>query len=658
MNIKLNSSVVNRLSRLTGYLFLVLIPLVTLIPVTPVPLWLTEDLVLRWIALFTFLFCSLRLWKKFLTTSLWELGMADVILIFLSFWVLLSTNNSDQSFDSFYALKNLWVMVLFWFSLKALWESCPDLFPKFLKLFWATSVVAGAWVFISTAGRWVAPTLFENIVPKEGFFANQNIAAGYLGMALIVALLRMLRQEKVNFFWFLIVLLGWGVTQSRGAFLAMVVVVVVYAVLNTREIEQTLGRWKSNQWWKFAIIVFLAACASVPMVNRIFHALDMDPRAYFRIDVWLSAIHMVMAQPLWGFGPGTFGDVYPIYRSGSLWNTVTGFAHNEYLQVAAECGLPALLLTLLLLWFLLSNFKKSFFGKSAFKTISLQAQTAEFAFYLVLFEAVHNFVDFTLHDWSHRLVLLGFLTFALKKDAVQEDIKVSLKFSSRAQVIGGSALLLMVLWVLGIGAYKDYLSQINYFKSALSLQIGALDQGEIYADKSIGFRPNNMYPWNSLGAIEDARAGLTQAPAEREKHFALAKKDFDQAASLSPYSLEIQENEILDLAKRGRLEDAMDLEKKLIEKAPEDPSHYLGLSMILLKLHRPQEALLPVQQALDIDDYFVPACLLKAQILEALGKKEEALKTYTQAQSILDELHLKDSSGQLNPHIQQLQSEL
>jgi len=658
MNIKSNSSVVNRLSRLTGYLFLVLIPLVTLIPVTPVPLWLTEDLVLRWIALFTFLFCSLRLWKKFLTTSLWELGMADVILIFLSFWVLLSTNNSDQSFDSFYALKNLWVMVLFWFSLKALWESCPDLFPKFLKLFWATSVVAGAWVFISTAGRWVAPTLFENIVPKEGFFANQNIAAGYLGMALIVALLRMLRQEKVNFFWFLIVLLGWGVTQSRGAFLAMVVVVVVYAVLNTREIEQTLGRWKSNQWWKFAIIVFLAACASVPMVNRIFHALDMDPRAYFRIDVWLSAIHMVMAQPLWGFGPGTFGDVYPIYRSGSLWNTVTGFAHNEYLQVAAECGLPALLLTLLLLWFLLSNFKKSFFGKSAFKTISLQAQTAEFAFYLVLFEAVHNFVDFTLHDWSHRLVLLGFLTFALKKDAVQEDIKVSLKFSSRAQVIGGSALLLMVLWVLGIGAYKDYLSQINYFKSALSLQIGALDQGEIYADKSIGFRPNNMYPWNSLGAIEDARAGLTQAPAEREKHFALAKKDFDQAASLSPYSLEIQENEILDLAKRGRLEDAMDLEKKLIEKAPEDPSHYLGLSMILLKLHRPQEALLPVQQALDIDDYFVPACLLKAQVLEALGKKEEALKTYTQAQSILDELHLKDSSGQLNPHIQQLQSEL
>ncbi len=658
MNTKSNSAVLNRLGRLTGYLFLVLVPLITLIPVTPVPLWLTEDLVLRWTSLLIFLFCSFRFWKKFLTSSVWELGMADVILIFLFFWVLLSTNNSDQSFDSFYALKNLWVMTLFWFSLKELWELCPDLFSKFYKVFWGTSIAAGAWVFISTAGRWVVPNLFQNIVPKEGFFANQNIAAGYLGMALIAASLRMLREEKVNLFGFLIVLAGWGVTQSRGAFLAMVAVVVVYGVLNTREIEQTLGRWKSNQWWKFMVIVFLAACASVPMVNRIFHALDMDPRAYFRIDVWLSAIHMVMAQPLWGFGPGTFGDVYPIYRAGSLWNTVTGFAHNEYLQVAAECGLPALLFTLLLLWFLLSNFKKSFSGKPAFKTMSPQAQAAEVSFYIVLFEASHNFVDFTLHDWAHRLVLLGFLTYALKKDAAREDVKVTLKLSSRAQMISGSALLLMVLWVLGIGAYKDYLSQINYFRSALCLQAGDLDQGEIYANKSIGFRHNNMFPWNSLGAIEDARASLAQAPVEKEKHFAQAKKDFDQAAKLSPYSMEIQENEILDLAKRGRLEDAMDLEKQLIEKAPEDPSHYLGLSMILLKLHRPQEALLPVQQALDIDDYFVPACLLKAQILEALGKKAEALKTYTQAQSILNELHLKDPSGQLNPHIQQLQSEL
>jgi O-antigen ligase len=660
MNFKTTSSSLDTLCRLTGFLFLALIPLVTLIPVTRVPFWLTEDLLLRWTALLTLLFCSLRFWQKATPESAWNLGFADMILIFLSVWTLLSANNSQQSFDSFYALKNLWVMVLFWFSLRALWELFPDLYPKFFSVFWGTSVVAAAWVFISTAGRWpwLFPRLFENIVPRQGFFANSNIAAGFLGMALIAAVLKMIRRERVNLIAFLIVLAGWAVTQSRGAFLAMIVVVVVYAVLNTKEIEQTLSLWKSNQWVKFGAVVLVLVLACVPMVNRLFNAMELDPRAYFRVEVWSSAFHMAMAQPLWGFGPGTFGDVYPIYRSGFLWNTVTDFAHNEYLQVAAECGLPALLFALLLLWSLLTNFWKSFRENSVFKTLSPQAQAAEFAFYMILFEAVHDLVDFTLHNWSHRLVLLGFLTFALKKNETHEDLKVSLKFSPRAQMVGLSALLVALLWVLGLGAFKDYLSQIYYLKSAGCLQSGDLDKGEMNADQSIFFRPNNTYPWNSLGYIADARASLAKTPRDREKLFTLAKKDFDQAVSLAPYSLEFQENEVQDLVKRGRLEDAVDLEKHLIEKAPEDPKHYLGLSMILVKLHRPGEALTPIQHALDIDDYFVPACLLKAQILEMLGRKREALKAYMKAQEVLKELHLKDSTGQLDPHIQKLQSEL
>jgi len=648
------------LPRLIGFLFLALIPLVVLIPVTPVPCWLTEDLILRWTSSLTFLFCAFFLWKKTSAESIWDLGPADVIFILLSLWALFSASNSQQSFDSFYALKNLWVIILFWFSLRIIWKFGPPLYPLFSKIYWGTSAIAALWVFISTVARWpwLFPRLFENVIPREGFFTNSNIAAGFLGMALITALLRMLRKESVSWVAFLIVLAAWGLTQSRGAFLAMIVVVVVYAVLNMKEIEKTLNRWKPDQWKKFMAVVFLVIVASVPMVNRLFHALDMDPRAYFRVEVWSSAVHMAMAQPLWGFGPGTFGDVYPTYRSGFLWNTVTDFAHNEYLQVAAECGLPALLLTLLLLWSLLTRFHKSFAGISAFKTIGAQAQAAEFAFYMILFEAVHNAVDFTLHDWSHRLVLLGFITYALTKNQEGEDFKVALKLSFRAQMAAGALMLAVVLWVMGIGSFKDYLSQMYNLKSDYYLQTGDLDQAQMYAQKSIGCRPNNMYPWNTLGALEDARASLTKDPEQREKLFAQAKQDFDQAVSLSPYSLGIQENEVVDLVKRGRLDDAVDLEKHLIDKAPEDPSHYLGLSMILMKLHRPQEALTPIQQALDIDDYFVPACLLKAEILEALGKKEEALKAYTYAQSVLNQLHLKDTTGQLDPHIQQLQSEL
>ncbi len=657
MNNKKTSSL-DTLCRLTGFLFLALIPLTALIPVAHPPYWWTEDLILRWVSVLTLLFCTFRYWQITKSGSIWDLGLADVVLILLSIWTLLSASNSAQSFDSFYALRNLWVIALFWFSLRGLWEMYPDLYPRFTRIFWGTSVIAAAWVFISTLGQSIWPASFVWIFPRQGFFTNSNIAAGYLGMALVVALLKMIRHEKVNPAAFLIVLTGWGVTQSRGAFLALVVVIVIFAVLNTKELEQTLSRWKSNQWIKFMLLVFVLACASVPMVNRLFHALDIDPRAYFRVEIWRSALHMVMAQPLWGFGPGTFGDIYPIYRSGFLWNTVTDVAHNEYLQVAAECGIPALIFTLLLLWSLLMRFQKSFGSVSIFKPIAAQAQAAEFAFYIILFEAVHDFVDYTLHDWAHRLILLGFITYALKKNNPQEDLKISLRLSYRTQIAAVAALFLIAIWSLGIGGFKDYMSRLYELQSTVAFHAGDLGTAEVDARKSLDCRKNNINSWNLLGTIDDAKASMTKSPVDREKLFSQAKAEFDQAISLSPFSLGVQENEVGDLLKSGRVQDAIDLEKRMIAKVPEDPSHYLALATILTKFHREKEALIPVQQALEIDDYFVPACLLKAQILETLGRKQEALKTYQKAQSIMEQLHLKDPSGQLDVHVRQLQSEL
>ncbi len=641
-----------------GFLFLTLVALSALIPVAPVPAWLTEDLILRWFALGLLLVCSALIFNGSFSPKVWTLGLADTLVLALTAWALLSASNSDQVFDSLYALKNLLVIVLLWFSLRTLWELFPELYPRFENVFWTTSVISALWLIISTAGHFFMLPFFQNIVPREGFFINQNIAAGYLGLALVFALLRMIRQERVPLINFLIVLAGWGCTQSRGAFLSMVLVVVIYAVLNTREIEKTLTAWTSGQWSRFMIIVGLAVLASVPMINRIFHAVDMDPRAYFRVYVWVSAIHMALAQPLWGFGPGTFGVVYPIYRSGSLWNTATPFAHNEYLQVAAECGLPALALTLVLLWALVVQFRRHFQTVSIFKKLTAEAKVSEFAFYMIILEACHNFVDFTANSWPHQLVLLGFVTYALKKKDADEDLNISLKLSDRFQWAAVAALLLVSFWTLGVGAFRDYSSQMENFKSVLLERAGDLQGAEERARRSIQWQPNNMNPWNCLGAIEDARAASSLSPVEKEKHFNEAKKDFDEASRLSPYAMTPIENEVQDLLKRGRLFEALDLEKSLIDKAPEDPSHYLSLSLILMKLHRPQDALAPIQQALDIDDYYLPAQLLKGQILEALGKKQEALKTYNRAQAILNELQLKDPSGELDSRIKKLQSEL
>ena len=47
-----------------GILLLGLIPLVTLVPVTPMPSWLTQDLVMRWVTLLVFFLCIAALLSR------------------------------------------------------------------------------------------------------------------------------------------------------------------------------------------------------------------------------------------------------------------------------------------------------------------------------------------------------------------------------------------------------------------------------------------------------------------------------------------------------------------------------------------------------------------------------------------------------------------
>ncbi len=74
-------------------------------------------------------------------------------------------------------------------------------------------------------------------------------------------------------------------------------------------------------------------------------------------------------------------------------------------------------------------------------------------------------------------------------------------------------------WVLGVGALQDYLARTYDLNSILAQRQGDLEQAEIFARKSLLYRSNYMDPWNSLGAIEDIRAGLEAKPSRTGETF-------------------------------------------------------------------------------------------------------------------------------------------
>lgn len=74
---------------------------------------------------------------------------------------------------------------------------------------------------------------------------------------------------------------------------------------------------------------------------------SLDTSAKSRVEIWKGALKMIQDHPVFGVGYGLFEDLIPSYWSGA--SRID--AHNTYLIIAAEMGLPALLV---FLWIILA----------------------------------------------------------------------------------------------------------------------------------------------------------------------------------------------------------------------------------------------------------------------------------------------------------------
>ena len=647
--------------RIVGVLFLALIPLVTVIPYAAVPVSLVQDLVLRWVSAAVFLLCLGVFLQPSDKTRNLRVDFPNLLLLLLSAWVLLSVKNSKEPFESFYSFRGFLALVLWWFSLRMVWQRWPGIYSWFEKVFLWTATFAAAWICFYMAGRTMDIPLFLGFIERKGFFINENIGAGFLGMALLWMLLRKLHRQAASGWGLALIFLAWAMTQSRGAFVAMVVVVLLYLLFHMREFEEKMSGWKTHQWVLFGLGVVLVLGCSSYTIRKLFDALEVDPRALNRWELWKSGFDMAMNQPLLGFGPGTFADVFPSYQPAAFWNASVPAVHNEYLQTAIECGFPALLLTAFFLWVLLQETGQRVLKTPAFKEAPKEDLVSEYVFYLVILEGLHNFVDFTFHEWCHRLVLLGFATFALSRKRATGDVEVSLGLSRRAYLLGAALLAVFILWALGRGGYKDYMAKLYNFNATLAYQQQNLDLAEIFSRKSLDLRGDFMEPLDLLGAIADVRGERSEKSVEKRKYFEAAEQYYETAGQASPYSLAPLQNRVHLMIVQGRFEAALELQTQLVQKSPEYPPAYIQQGEILLHMGRAQEAIAAAQKAVDLDYYFLPGQDLKARAMEALGKRSDALQVYKTIKEILKQFPNSENAERLkmiDARIEKLQGRL
>ena len=195
--------------------------------------------------------------------------------------------------------------------------------------------------------QWVDGEQFPDL--KVRIFStlqNPNLLAGFLVVVMSLAVGQGLYDERIAdkiLMFMLITVLGicLVLTYSRGAWLSIVVVAAICGRFYNRKVL-----------WLFVIIPVVAFFCHDAVMERILSIFNpTDTSSTLRIALWESTIAMILDNPLFGIGWGAYWLVYPEYDF-FLNNPAARIvhAHNMYLHIAAEIGIPGLLVFLAVIY--------------------------------------------------------------------------------------------------------------------------------------------------------------------------------------------------------------------------------------------------------------------------------------------------------------------
>ena len=199
--------------------------------------------------------------------------------------------------------------------------------------------------------RFYSPT---NIFAAVGFFANRNHMASLLAMAIPLAIVgtawgitRRMAGHRFSVFWILLgfallglLLFGILISKSRGGVL-LAMLAFFAAVPLVLSMRPTRGARGVIALGTLAAVVLVAQFALVGVLQRV----GQDPLSDGR---WTYAkVTMAAARDYlpFGSGLGTFRNAYqPFEAKGVPDRAIVNHAHDDYLELWLEGGVPALLL--------------------------------------------------------------------------------------------------------------------------------------------------------------------------------------------------------------------------------------------------------------------------------------------------------------------------
>jgi len=281
------------------------------------------------------------------------------------------------------------------------------------------SVIVGMGAFLSLLGLvlYLGHAYYRYWLPGDTLSAtyiNRDHFAGYLEMVLplsITFLYTDIEKEKKVLVGFCVVVMAvaFVLAASRGAWTSLLAsgLLILPFIYRKKLLKRILlGLILCGMAIYLALSQFDLSVAAA-RARTIIEGVGIDD---LRIQIWIGSMDLIKAYPWIGSGIGTFIHVFPQFRPiGIAQHWIIDYAHNDYLQTAAELGLIGLLLILWVIavavWSGLREFSNS---QGPFKrSILLGAAIG------VMSMAFHSFVDFNLHIPANAIMFMTLMAIIM-----------------------------------------------------------------------------------------------------------------------------------------------------------------------------------------------------------------------------------------------------
>lgn len=178
-----------------------------------------------------------------------------------------------------------------------------------------------------------------------GPFVYRNQYASFVEAVLPLAILRAISDRRRSIFYFAIAAVLFASVfaggSRTGTFLCLAEILLspVVAFRRSQISGKALGRVLAG--CAGAVIVFTSVVGWETIWRRL-----QEPNPYsVRADLVRSSLEMIRDRPVVGFGLGAWSSAYPAYARFDN-GTFVNQAHNDWIQWAAEGGIPFLVLML------------------------------------------------------------------------------------------------------------------------------------------------------------------------------------------------------------------------------------------------------------------------------------------------------------------------